>query len=416
MKITVLAIGDELLNGQVHDTNSLHIITTAGLYGFMVSCVRIIHDDFDDICNNITEALEKSDIVVTTGGLGPTRDDITKASLLNVFGGKLRRDIDVEKNIKRIFKLKGKALNQLTLDQALVPSTCSVIQNHVGTAPVMWFEKDDKILIALPGVPYEMKECWDNSVLPKLLQCFTPEKILISETCIVYGITESDLSISLNEFENSLPQGMHLAYLPQLGFIKLRLDYICNDDNDAEKIFNEEKKKLCIRLADKLVAVGDKTPAEIVTMLLHEASVSLSTAESCTGGKIAAAITAIPGCSNVYKGGIVAYDHSIKVSVLKVDDEMLNRYGAVSMGVVEQMCRGVAELTGSDYAVATSGIAGPSGGTPEKPVGTVCIGVRTPHEIFSRIFHFEGDRLRITERAAETALLMLADTIKKDKS
>lgn len=413
MNISFIAIGDELLNGQVVDTNSGFLERFLLPRGFRIDEVKVIHDDEKAIVEAVTKAFSKVDIVVTSGGLGPTRDDITKKALMQIFGGELIVNEEVLENIKDIFHRRGKELNVLTADQALVPTSCIVRQNAYGTAPVMLFEQNGKLLIALPGVPYEFEGCCKDIVATELKIRFAPHDIFFQRTFIVAGITESGLAIKLSDFEDQLPYGLHLAYLPQRGYIKLRLDGRNTDELQLIRDFEKATERLCKELGDLLLRIGDDSLAEILCARLKQSRTTVATAESCTGGRIASAITSVPGSSAVFRGGVVAYSNDVKETVLGVNSSTLEQFGAVSSDVVKQMALGAKKACGADFAIATSGIAGPGGGSPEKPVGTVWFAIATPSTVTSFERHFTGDRLRVMESAVNEALINVIGTIKK---
>lgn len=407
MRIKVITIGDELLLGQVADTNSGFIARSIDPCGWELHSVGIIHDNREDIKFQVTEALENNDVVVTTGGLGPTRDDITKAVMAEIFGGDMVLNRDVLLNIEQIFLKRSIPMNELTRNQALVPSTCKVITNRYGTAPVMWFEKNGKILVSLPGVPYEMEHCWEEEVLPRLIAKFIGKLYIQHKTFIVAGISESALAILLNEFEENLPEGLHLAYLPKAPYIRLRLDGRGENKDRLESLMDEYTHKLLNIAGSHILADEDLSPSQLVQKALMVKGYTVATAESCTGGTIASAITSNPGSSSVFKGGVVAYSNDVKISVLGVDKEVLKQKGAVSEEVVSMMCEGIVRITDANCSIATSGIAGPSGGTEEKPVGTVWVAIKTPGGLFTKKYKFLGNRDRIVARAVDTALLKL---------
>lgn len=404
MKLSIIIIGDEILLGQVTDTNSGAIARAFGPLGFSVAGIRTVADDADAIRRAVAEAMATSELTVTTGGLGPTKDDITKLTLRDIFGGEMRRDPQVTANIERVFAARGLKMNEITADQALVPDSCRVIQNRLGTAPIMWFERDGHVVVSMPGVPFETE-----GALPELTEqvrkCFTPDLRLFHHTFIVHGITESDLSDSLEGFEAGLAHGLHLAYLPDSGIIRLRLDGV-GDDALAPK-FEEACARIRRELGPLLIHDGDATPAEIVLEAVRARGLSLGTAESCTGGNIARSITLIPGASDIFYGGVVSYANSVKIDVLGVDRADLEAHGAVSREVVEQMAAGACRVLGVRCAVATSGIAGPGGGTPDKPVGTVWMGWCVDGRVASEVRRFPGDRARVITRATNEALLGL---------
>ena len=308
MKTAIIAIGDELLIGQVVDTNSGSIARMIDPAGWSIEWVKVIHDDADAIVRAVDEAFAVADVVLTTGGLGPTKDDITKLTLYKYFGGELRHDPDVLENIKEIFQRRGIQLNALTEAQALVPTSCRVIQNRVGTAPIMWFERNDgKVLVSMPGVPFETVQMFQSEVFPQLLKKFHSEEHIAHRCIIVEGLTESKVAMQLNDWEDALPDFIHLAYLPKPGIIRLRLDGHHPDNNLLQSTLDKLHAQLCQRFADNLLADADLTPEEALLLRLRAKKLTLATAESCTGGNIAHRITAIAGCSDCYNGSIVSY-------------------------------------------------------------------------------------------------------------
>ena len=414
MYISVIAIGDELLIGQVVDTNSGDIARRISPMGWSLRRVEVVADSPEEITSALDRELEVSQVVILTGGLGPTKDDITKKTLCGYFGGKMKHDPDVLENIKEVFSKRGLNLNALTEGQAMVPDVCTVIQNKFGTAPVMWFERDGKVVVSMPGVPFETRGMLDLEVLPRLRRRFAPDMAIAHHTLMVTDITESDLAILLDGFESSLPDNLHLAYLPTPGLIRLRLDSVGRDADELKRVMAYNVAVLKNLVGERVLHDGDATPAEIVIGLLKEKGLTLSTAESCTGGTVASRLTSVPGASEVYMGSVVSYSNDVKSRVLGVNEDVLVRNGAVSQPVVEAMALGVTGVCGTDCAIATSGIAGPGGGSAEKPVGTVWISVNTPSGLESKVYHFPGDRTRVVDRATTVALVTLAKSLKKD--
>lgn len=356
--------------------------------------------------------MNKSDLIITTGGLGPTKDDITKKVLLNFFGGEMIEDPSVLENVKLIFNRRGLKLNALTKTQALVPSSCRIIQNDFGTAPIMWFEKDGKTLISMPGVPFECVGMLHKTVIDEIKRKYAKKESFLHRTLIARGISESSLAEKLADFEKNLPMNFHLAYLPNPGYIRLRLDAVFENDEQANnKEFENWLTELKSQTHNYLVFDGDASPAEILLERLREKKFTISTAESCTGGNIARSITAIAGCSDSFLGGVVSYANSIKENVLNVNAIDIETFGAVSETVVQQMAEGVASLTCSDCSIATSGIAGPGGAVPQKPVGTVWVAVHTPTGTKTKLLHLSGNRKLIIERATTEAILFLIDSL-----
>ncbi len=409
MKTAVIAIGDELLLGQVIDTNSGAIARMIDPAGWSLEWVKVIHDDAEAITSAVDEAFRAADVVLTTGGLGPTKDDITKLTLCRYFGGELRHDETVLDNIKEVFAKRGIQLNPLTEAQALVPTSCRVIQNRVGTAPIMWFERTDgKVLVSMPGVPFETLQMFQSEVFPQLLKKYHSDTHISHRCVIVEGLTESKVAMQLDEWDEALPDFVHLAFLPKPGIIRLRLDGHNTDRALLESTLDRLHAQLCNRFADHLLADSDMTPEESLLQRLRAKGLTVATAESCTGGNIAHRITAIAGCSDCYFGSVVSYDNSVKTNLLNVDPAAIETHGAVSEEVASQMAEGVRKAIGTDCAIATSGIAGPSGATPGKPVGTVCIAIATPERTVAATYHFPGTRDRVIDRASTTALTLLA--------
>lgn len=412
MKISIIAIGTELLIGQVIDTNSGDIARKFAPYGWEVNDVQVVDDNAREIVRAVDRAFESSDVVITTGGLGPTKDDITKTTLCEYFGGEMREDPSVLDNIKRVFEKRGLTLNELTACQAVVPTSCKVIQNTVGTAPIMWFEKDGKVLVSMPGVPFETREMLDTAVIPALLDKFKSD-INIEHRCVlVTGYTESLLAMTISEWEDALPSWLHLAYLPKPGLVRLRIDGKHPDKEFLIHEINRRHAELCKMLDDHVLCDRDIPIESLLIEELRKRGMSLSTAESCTGGNIAHTITTIPGCSDVFNGGVVAYSNQVKENILGVSSVTLQQHGAVSEEVVREMVTGACKALNTDCAIATSGIAGPGGGTPAKPVGTVCIGIKTPDRIFTHTYHFPGNRQRVIERATMTAIIQAIELIR----
>ena len=407
MDVSVIAIGDELLIGQVVDTNSGWIARHLNPLGWNVKSVKVIGDDSNEIFKAIDEAFAQTDIVLTTGGLGPTKDDITKPTLCRYFGGELVYDKEVERNVLEVLNKRHLKINELTATQAMVPSTCRVIQNEVGTAPIMWFEKSGKVLVAMPGVPFETEQMMERKVIPQLLKRFVPDEHIEHRTFVVIDYMESKLAMTLADFENELPEYIHLAYLPKMGVIRLRLSGRLRDGEALKADMARLSKRLHNILGDSIVSYEDKPLAAIVGDKLKAKGLKLSTAESCTGGNVAHAITLNAGSSEYFEGSVVAYSNDVKRNVLKVPAEVLSSVGAVSRETVEAMCSGIASLMATDCAIATSGIAGPGGGTPEKPVGTVWVAVKCGERVESECYHLPGTRDRVIERTTTNVLCKL---------
>lgn len=374
IKALIVNIGDELLIGQVVNTNSSYIAKQLNLLGIQVSKIEVIADDEEAILNTL-HAAQQYDLVIITGGLGPTKDDITKTTLAKFMNDQLVQDKIVLQDIENLLKSKKREMNELNRLQAQVLSRCRVIRNFLGTAPGMIMKKNHTTYVSLPGVPFEMKPML-NEALNTFISEHPSEKI-IHKTILVFGIPESDLSIKLEKWENQLSKdGIKLAYLPSRNFVRLRLSVYEKNEN-AERLIDKYISELKLILGKHYVGeesfeTGTENPlAKVLVDKLTEKHYTLSFAESCTGGAIASAITKIPGASQVFMGSVVSYDNSIKENVLNVKRETLQTYGAVSKECVEEMAKGVKNLMKTDVALSVSGIAGPTGGTKEKPVGTV---------------------------------------------
>lgn len=410
MKLSIIIIGDEILIGQVTDTNSGAIARTFGPLGWDIANVRTVADNADDIRSAVANALVESELVICTGGLGPTKDDITKHTLAGIFGGKMVRDASVTANIERVFALRGIKMNDLTACQADVPDSCRVIQNRFGTAPIMWFERDGHVLVSMPGVPFETEGMLPE-VAAEVCRHFHSDAVLRHHCLMAGGISESALAQRLEPWESALPGHMHLAYLPVPGLIRLRLDGRGSDAGTLDADMQRETSRLKELLGDNLRYDGDATAAEIALAACRRRGFTMGCAESCTGGTIAQRITAVAGCSDVFLGGVVSYSNDAKTALLGVEPSAIATHGAVSREVVKQMAHGTRSQIGCDCAVATSGVAGPGGGTPEKPVGTVWIAASTPHATECRLLHLPGNRARVIDRAATEALLLLAELL-----
>ncbi|WP_410067945.1 competence/damage-inducible protein A [Barnesiella intestinihominis] len=413
MNVEIIVIGDELLIGQVTDTNSGWIARELNHIGWEVTEITTVRDRSREITDALNSSFGRVDVVLMTGGLVPTKDDITKQTLCDYFGGKLVFDESVFANVEAIFRRRKLTMNDSTRNQAYVPNMCTVIQNPVGTAPVMWFERNGKVLVSMPGVPTEMKTVMKEVVISRLREYFQDHSSILHRTCLVKDFTESRLSETLSDFEAQLPACIKLAYLPTPGVIRLRLTARGDEESYLQKIIDDEFFKLRTILGSHLFCGSDTTLAGALGSILAERGETLATAESCTGGNIAHEITRIAGSSVYFKGSVVAYSNEVKTRVLNVSSEILSGFGAVSRETVLQMVSGVQRLLSSDCAIATSGIAGPGGGSVEKPVGTVWIAVRYGERSEVECFCFEGDREQVIARATQSALLMLIQLMTK---
>ena len=406
MQAEIITIGDELLIGQVVDTNSAWLGSTLGDDGIKVIQITSVQDNAAQIVQAVNDALSRANIVLMTGGLGPTKDDITKKTLAEMFGMKLVRNEQVYEMVGKQLALRGIAFTELNQGQALVPDCCTVLPNRNGTAPGMWFERDGKVLISMPGVPFEMKALVKDEVLPRLRKHFALDAN-VHRTIITFGLAESILADTIASWEEALPPYLHLAYLPSALCIRLRLSAYEIDRQKAEQEIESQIEKLSKVIPHYIIGSEDDSLESVTGTLLKTRGETLATAESCTGGNIAHRFTAMPGASEYFKGGVVAYSNEVKMALLGVDPESLNRYGAVSQSVAEQMAEGVRRATGATYGISTTGIAGPTGGTPEKPVGTVWMAVATPNGVFSRRMVFGSVRSQNIERASSNCINLL---------
>ena len=405
MNCEIITIGDELLIGQVIDTNSAWMAEQLNQIGIRVEQITSISDQREHILTTLKEASLRADVIFMTGGLGPTRDDITKNTLCEYFNTHLIFNEDAFENIKRIFKTRGFRLTELNRAQAEVPENCTMLLNINGTAPGMWFEKNGKIYISMPGVPFEMKALMTDNILPRLAD-HSPVSI-IHRTILTQGVGESFLAAQIEAWETALPSSIKLAYLPQPGIVRLRLTASGTDKAWLEQTLLEETNKLYALIPQYIFGEGEDTMELVVGNLLKAQNYSLATAESCTGGYIAHLITSIPGSSAYFKGSVVAYSNEIKELMLGVSPQTLEKYGAVSEETVFEMASGIIRQFKTDCAIAVSGIAGPDGGTEEKPVGTIWVCVITPKGTETRKFTFGDHRGRNIRRTAMAALDML---------
>jgi nicotinamide-nucleotide amidase len=412
MTSAIVTIGDEILIGQVVDTNSAWLAENLNLAGIEVREIRSISDRHDDIYRCLSDFTGKVDLVVMTGGLGPTNDDITRGVLKDFFGGNLVESREVLEHIETLFRVRGYQMTEVNRRQAMVPDSCEILENAEGTAPGMWFEKGGTVFVSMPGVPFEMKSIVSRQLIPRLAKMMNGH-LIVHRTIMTSGIPESMLAATISDWELALPSNIRLAYLPHPGIVRLRLTAIGDNRDNLNNLLQVEIDKLQKIIPKDIFAYEDKPLEEVVGEILRERSLTLSTAESCTGGYIASLITSIPGSSDYFRGSVVAYANDIKVSELGVDPAAIESHGAVSRQVVEQMAEGVRRKFNTDFSVATSGVAGPSGGTEEKPVGTVWIAVSSPEKCVSMRFLFGGHRQRNIERSSLAALNMLRKIVLK---
>lgn len=410
MKAEIITIGDEILIGQIVDTNAAYIARRLNDSGIVVSERTSVGDNARQITESIDRALSRCEVVITTGGLGPTKDDITKTTLARMFSSPMVNDAKVEQHVRTMLERRGIAFNELNRSQAMVPECCTVLFNAHGTAPGMWFERDGHVLVNLPGVPFEMRHLMEDEVLPRLRQRFRMQSI-VHRTMITEGIAESILAERIAAWEDALPEYLKLAYLPAPNIVRLRLSAY---EVEGESVLAEIERRfaqLAEIIPDNIVGFETATMQESVHRLLTDRRQTLAAAESCTGGKIASLFTAMPGASAYFLLGATTYSNESKINVLGVNPQTIATYGAVSEQTAREMAEGVRRITGADYGVATTGIAGPDGGSVEKPVGTVWFAVASAKGTFAAMKNSGTDRGQIIDRASAYAIQMLRDAI-----
>jgi nicotinamide-nucleotide amidase len=406
MDCEIISIGDELLIGQVTNTNASWMASEFSASGIVVRRITTVPDDTEDIINAIQSALEKNKLVVLSGGLGPTKDDMTKEALCIYFNVSLFLHQPTLDHIERLFGGRGIPVLQKNRDQALIPENAIPLTNIHGTAPGLWFEQDGKIIVSLPGVPYELKALVTESVIPRLVES-QQLATFFHRTILTQGMGESLLSERISRWEDNLPVNIKLAYLPQPGLVRLRISAHGTDRNLVIQEIDEQVSRLEELIPELVFGYDNDTLESVVGEMLVKSGRTLATAESCTGGYLAHLITSVPGSSRYYKGSIISYDNSIKEGLLGVNKDSLVKYGAVSDVVVKQMAESARKKFNSDYALATSGIAGPGGGTPDKPVGLVFVALAGPGETVISKYTFGEHRGRNIRRSSLAALNML---------
>ncbi len=415
IKVSIITIGDELLIGQVIDTNSAWMAQELNKSGIKVNRRVAVGDDWNEIWKALDEESENADVILITGGLGPTADDITKPLLCEYFNGKMIVSQEALDNVIHIFEnIHKRPVTERNRKQAEVPDTCKVIVNTRGTAPCMWFEKDKKIFVSMPGVPHEMKGLMEDNIIPELSKIFTLP-FISHRTLVTYGIGESSLADKIQNFENALPAHIKLAYLPNYGIVRLRLTSIGTNKENTEREIENLFQQLQEEVKEFLVTKEDIPMEKVVGQLLLENNKTISTAESCTGGYMAHLLTSIPGSSAYFDGSMVTYSYKAKEKLLGVKNETLINYGAVSEEVVKEMATGLLQKMNTDYVIAVSGIMGPGGGTPEKPVGTVWVAVANDAKIVTKVFHFRFDRQKNIQLTAMNALNLMRLFILENK-
>jgi nicotinamide-nucleotide amidase len=415
MIAAVITVGDEILIGQIVDTNSAFIAKALDKIGIRVHEMVSISDDRQHILDTLSLFQDKADVVIITGGLGPTKDDITKKTLCEYFDDTLVRNPDVELHvIDLIEKAMKRPASQVNKDQALVPSRSTVLHNQVGTAPGMWMEKNNTIFISLPGVPYEMKYIIEAQVVPRLVTRFK-RPYIVHRTLLTYGQGESHIAERIEDWENNLPKYIKLAYLPSPGRVRLRLTARGTDEEILKNRVDEETEKLRVIIGDIIVGYDEGETLEVmVGKLLTEAGKTIALAESCTGGKIAQMLTSIPGSSKYFKGGVVTYATESKTAVLGISKEIIDKNSVVSAQVAEAMAAAAKTIFGTDYAISTTGNAGPSKGDSDAEPGTVFIGFATPEGVYSEEFNFGQPREKVIERAVNKGLEKIYKEILKN--
>ena len=413
MNATIVTIGDEILIGQIVDTNSVSIAKHLNSIGITIASKLSIGDRRDAIVESLTEAMTTTDIIIVTGGLGPTKDDITKHTLAQMFSSELVYNATEGEHVRSLLERRGIPFTELNRNQAMLPQCCTVLHNSHGTAPGMWFDTPrGGALISLPGVPFEMEHLMEDEVIPRLKERYTLPSIVHS-TLITRGIPESLLAERIEEWEDALPEYLHLAYLPAPNVVRLRLSAYEVDREVAEREIASQFEALRAIIGDNIVGLEGATLEQQVHRILTERGKTLAIAESCTGGVIASKFTAMAGASAYLLGGVVAYANDVKRNILGVDPVSLECFGAVSEVVALEMAEGVRRTTGADYAIATTGIAGPSGGSKHKPVGTVWIALATPEGSRAIMRNSGTDRSQIINRASAYAIEMLYEELTK---
>ena len=415
MKAAIITIGDEILIGQIVDTNSAFIAKSLDRIGVEIHEMISISDNKQHILSTFEKLQDKVDLVIITGGLGPTKDDITKKTFCDYFDDELIQNDQVLQHVTQIIEgFYKRKITQLNIDQALVPSKCTVLHNQVGTAPGMWMKKENTVFISLPGVPFEMKYLIEKVIIPKIVKEYK-RPYIIHKTVLTYGIGESLLAETIENWENNLPDFIKLAYLPSPGRVRLRLSTRGNDKEFLEKAIFENVTSLSKILGDSIVGFDDDETLEIVVgRLLIQQNKTISTAESCTGGKIAQVLTSSSGASKYFKGSIVSYATETKISLLGLSEDLIQKHSVVSAEVAREMAVNIQKLMKTDYAIATTGNAGPSKGDSEAEVGTVFIALATPNEVLVEEFNFGQPRDKVIDRAVVKSLEMLRKEILKN--
>ena len=407
MNAQIITIGDEILIGQIVDTNSAWMAQQLNAVGVSVTEIITCKDDKESILNAVNRALSQGDLILTTGGLGPTKDDITKKTLADLFDFPMAFHQPTYDIIERLITRFGRKLTEAHKEQSLMPVGIQHLENQMGTAPGMWFEKDGKVLISMPGVPYEMKYIMEHQAIPKIKATFKT-KTIRHRTILTVGQGESKIAEIIADFEDSLAKdNIKLAYLPNIGKVRLRLSVTGEDATVLDALLDSKVEELKTLIPQYIYGYGITPFEEAFGDVLKANNLTVATAESCTGGFIAHKITSISGSSSYFHGSVVAYDNRIKMNVLNVKSSTLENHGAVSEETVREMVQGVLNVMETDYAIAVSGIAGPNGGTPDKPVGTIWVAVGNNKEIRTHKLHLSKDRLKNIQYTTTFALNFL---------
>lgn len=403
MTAHIITIGDEILIGQIVDTNSAWMGQQLNMQGIQVGKIVTVSDTYKDITEAVDSAFAEADIILLTGGLGPTKDDITKKALADYFGVDMRFSESTYNRIQRLFQKFGKSITNAHHEQSYMPANADLLMNKMGTAPGMWFEHQGKVLVSMPGVPYEMKYLMEAEVLPKLKNKF-PGRPISHRTILTVGEGESRIADRINGFLETLPSSIKMAYLPGTGQVRLRMTGIGNNEHELNTLLDQKVEELKPLISEFIYGFEKEKLEEVIGRILIEKGKTLSTAESCTGGFLAHKITSIPGSSAYFIGSVIAYSNEVKMNQLKVKSSTLKKHGAVSEETVKEMVQGALDLLKTDIAIAISGIAGPDGGTPEKPVGTIWIAIGDIHNTKTYQLNLWKDRMKNIEYTTTVAL------------
>ena len=416
MNAEIITIGDEILIGQIIDTNSVYIAKELNKIGVSIHQITSIEDEWNHILTTLSEAQKRADIVIITGGLGPTKDDITKKCLCEFFNDTLVNDEEVLAHVEELFKKYiDTPISDLNRMQAMVPSKAEVLKNSFGTAPGMWLKKDDTVFVSMPGVPYEMKALMQDEVIPRIRERFK-RPFILHKTVLTFGMGESAIAEKIESWEEALPAHIRLAYLPNLGKVRLRLSTKGSDPKIMEKEVDDQIASLSQIIGDIIKGVEEEEPIEVqIGNLLKEKNASLATAESFTGGRLASIFTKNAGSSAFFKGSVVAYATEAKVNILGVSQELIDKHSVVSNEVACEMARKVKALYQTDYAIATTGNAGPSKGDSDADVGTVFLAIATPDHVFAREFNFGNHRDKVVGKAVNKCMELVLDEIYSQK-